>query len=244
MGKKQQKLVVPDPAVFYVSPGGTVKLGSLPRFSLVKDREARAEMIARAAPPQSCSPQILAVPGRGPMAPYRDVESYMTENGPRQRSTSSDYGLAARVAGPLEEIELASRGKRGSGPAFSAAHHVSANTYEALWHLVNGGQVKCSNLEGSGGGSGLSVTDEMLGSAQRLRWMDGAIGTGAVLSPEGWLAMPGRRTISAGLLVHWCLIRRKPLVGLLDAHGWARQSRYLKTLKLGLMASLDAIYGL
>ena len=246
MGKAVGKT---DQPVFYVSTAGTVGVGKLPWSSLADDRLARAKMLANAAPPADCGFAIPVAPARGPVAVHRPVIAYMTADGEVERQDYRPGAAAARVVGPLEEMELAAR-SRGNGVAFTPSHHATACEYEALWHKVNGGGVKCSNLEASGGGGGLSVTDEMLGSAQRLRWMDERIATlrdgsrRIVLAPVGWLAQPGRLSIDAPLLVHWSLIRRKPLARLLESRGWARQSRHLKTLKLGLIASLDAIYGL
>lgn len=233
---------VPERGVFYVTRLGSIRLGAFPLVGNERDRAAMRDLLAKASPPPICSTAIPVAPARGAMAVFRDVETVMTPNGPRQRLADIPTGAAARVASALDLIELAARG-RERGALFTPAQHAAAAEYEALFERVNSGRVKCSSLQaGAGGGAG-TVIDAIVDDIARLRAMDARIGRAPVLSPRDATAMPGRSSVRTNDLMRWAIVGRKPLSRLLLARGWACQSRYLKTLRTGLAGVLDAIYG-
>ncbi|WP_370301006.1 hypothetical protein [Pseudooceanicola sp.] len=219
------------------------------------EQERIRKMIDDARPPAGCSPNIPVSPARGAMQIFAPMESYLTDNGPRQRPAyDRDLGAAVRVASPLDLIELKASGRSANkGPVFDKAQHIAAGEYEALFERVNSGRVKCSSMDvGMGGGAG-SFMDTLINDIQRLRRMDSAIGaaffhegTGSVpvLAARGATAQPGRRSIWIATLVHSALIRHDPLKSILERHGWAVQTRYRKRLQMGLATALNAISGL
>ncbi|WP_439137493.1 hypothetical protein [Roseicyclus sp.] len=199
--------------------------------------------LAKAALPNGASDRIAPAPARGDVDAFRDRVTYLTDNGPRDRVEQSPYGAAVRLRSALDGIEA--RGRAASeGPIFTDRHHLAAAEYETLWLKVNGGRVKCSDLQGAGGGGGATgITDQIIHDIQRLRGMDARIGHCPVLLARGARAQAGRRSLFTDQLMFDVLIRHAPLSAVLSARQWSVQSRHLKTLKQALMALLDAIYG-
>lgn len=213
-----------------------------------------ARVIADATPPEGAGTGVHAAPARGAARVFREVQVVMTANGPRRRSTRPAEGDAIRCASALDLIEVRRRSRDADGPIFSPAEHMAAAEYEALFHRVMSGRVKCSSLDGgTGGGDAAGVMDAMIDSIRRLERMDARIAsqffdqrTGHlhVLRAEGPAAQAGRRSIFIQDLVHWALIRREPLTALLERRGWPKQTRYLQRLQKALAQALTAIYGL
>jgi len=224
------------------------------RSQLQAEGERIKRLMDGATPPEGCSTEIPVSPARGPARVFREVEVYMTANGPRRRSVRPKVGDAVRCASALDLIEVRSRSRKRPGPIFSPAEHMAAAEYEALVHKVQAGQVKCSSLDGgTGGGDAAGVMDAMIDSIQRLKRMDRRIvecfhdeklGHVHVLRAEGPAAQLGRRSIFIQDVVAWALIRREPLTALLARRGWPKQTRYLETLQKALSRALSAIYGL
>lgn len=198
--------------------------------------------LKRAALPGEISGQIIVAPARGTVETFRDRVTYFTENGPRDRIEQSPYGAAVRVQSALSAIEAKSRNRKNP-LVFTDRHHQAASEYEALFLRVNSGRVKCSDLQGSGGGGGMGVTDQIIHDIQRLRKMDQRIGRRPILLARGAQARAGRRTLFTDELMFDALIRQAPLGMTLQARQWPNQSRYIKTLQTAIMSLLDAIYG-
>lgn len=199
--------------------------------------------LAGAALPRETSGQIAPALARGEVETFRDRVTYFTENGPRDRIEQSPFGAAVRVRSALAGIEAKSRNRKDP-LIFTERQHHAAGEYEALYLRVNGGRVKCSNLQGSGGGGARGVADQVIHDIQRLRVMDSRIGHRPVMLARGAAAQAGRRTLHTDELMFDALIRHAPLRTTLEARGWPNQSRHLKTLQSALMVLLDTIYGL
>lgn len=199
--------------------------------------------LAKAALPREASGEIATAPARGDVDTWRDRVTYFTENGPRDRIEQSPFGAAIRVRSALSGIEAKSRNRKAP-LVFTDRQHHAASEYEALFLKVNGGRVKCSDLQGSGGGGATGVTDQIIHDIQRLRAMDQRIGHRPVLLARGAQAQAGQRTLFTDELMFDVLIRRNAMAATLEARRWPNQSRHLKTLQTALMALLDAIYGL
>jgi hypothetical protein len=177
------------------------------------------------------------------------VEVELTDSGPRARRQTRDGFHAARVVSPLEFMELQSR-RRLKGqyqPLFTNRQHVAASDYAALFERVNGGRVKCSNLEATGGGSdGGGFMDALVDDGQRLRRMHAAIGSGSALfnaSPSA-RSDQGRRRIGVLDVVDRFCVHRASAKDVLVAFGWSPQTRYRNAIRQALCVALDGLYGI
>ncbi|WP_444460064.1 hypothetical protein [Rhodobacter capsulatus] len=145
---------------------------------------AQACVMARAAAPQSCGPEIAAAPARGAALRFQPVamvpkgaEGFAAEPaGYRGRD-------AVRRADLFDKMDRAAQ-RRGQAAPFSPGQVLAGRSYAALAEFVSAGGVKCSSLEGriGGGAGGLDWIERHAQAAARLARMQARIGPGAALS--------------------------------------------------------------
>lgn len=209
-----------------------------------KDGPNVARVKARAAVPAAASPQIIPAPGAGPRVIHHQRESYMTENGPRDRAATMDGFHAVRGADVFDLMERNAQ-RRGGAGSLTEGQKAAGRTYQALVEWLDSTGIKPSalgNLSGTCGGPGGG--DHMLtviAHARQLRHMQAAIGDGIALSPvnhrahadRGRRAIPVRELVDRVCLVGW------PLNKVLAYYGWGRGRRAVAEVKAALAAALD-----
>lgn len=198
-----------------------------------------------------CSEEVRVTAAWGDVVAHQPRVFRVTPRGAVLVPEPMPAGRPARVLGGLEAVEarvsralrdVEARSRR-EGPLFEARHHVAALRYAELVEDVGRGRVKCSNLEASGGGGGLGVTDAMIARLQALRRMHGRLAECRGLAARGALAAPNRRSIPARDLLDAVVVDRVPLGDVLAAFGWPRESRHARRLHAALVEGLEAIYG-
>lgn len=191
--------------------------------------------------PDGLSEEVTTPEARGAVDVFEDREVRMTENGPRDSKATYRAGKPGRVRSALAEIEARSRAK---GPLFTPSQHAVAEAFEALSAKVHGGQVKCSDLEASGGGAGAqTVTQAMIDTIRDWRAMLAVTDGVVVLRPRGVAAQEGRRTIWARAMVTAVLEEGRGIGDVLDAHGWSPNTRNQRAVVACLGQCLDDMAG-
>ena len=216
------------------------------RAAFGAERKRMDDTLARATPPDRCGDAIPVAPARGAQEVFRPERAEIGAGGGIVFRHDGWMGRdAVRAASPLRVIEARSRRRGGDSVVFTNAQHVAAETYAALVQGAAAEGLRGTNLLGNGGGSGDDGgwMDRHIGVTQRLARMRNQIGLVAALVPEGRMAQPGRLTIRRIEVLDWVVVVDAPLDRLLQRRGWAPQTRYRRALLDGLIAALDAIYG-
>lgn len=238
-----------------------VMVGAAPT-RLDAERARVVEMLARAAPPVSCGPEMPVAPARGPMFTFQPREMVVTEAGGRRSVRTGYRGRdAAQVADVFHRMEAAARSRHARAakraqaegrdvpvfvPPFDPGQVEAARDYAALSERVACSGVKCSSLEAQSGGSGGNGSREeaMLADFQRLRALHRRIGSGLArevrrIRPEG----RKRRAIRVRTLVDLVCLGGVPLSAVLRRHGWAVDAGAVEGLRRSLAAALDRMRG-
>ncbi len=208
---------------------------------------AQACVMARAAAPQSCGPEIAAAPARGAALRFQPVamvpkgaEGFAAEPaGYRGRD-------AVRRADLFDKMDRAAQ-RRGQAAPFSPGQVLAGRSYAALAEFVSAGGVRCSSLEGrigGGGAGGLDWIERHAQAAAQLARMQARIGPGAALSvrrvrPSKRAEEGGARLIADRALVDGFCLQGQSLGDVLLAHGWAKSGQNIEALRKALAAALE-----
>lgn len=225
-----------------------------------EDAGAAAVMLAATAP-ATASIHIIASPARGPMRVAPQIETVMTEAGPRTRALTRDGFHPVALVDAFDLMEVQARRRDPKAPALFSVRQVEAGReYARLAERCAAEGVRCSSVEalGQGGGTGNgSWIDGVVARGRRLERMRAAIGRevalapgrrgrprkGSVLPPEP--PPPGvGRTITVRELVDAVCCEGVTLSGLLTARGWTAQAKQRDVLRAHLCGALNRLYGL
>lgn len=243
--------------VVIVSPSGVARLQ--------REAERIAAIKARVEVPVECGPEISIAPGRGPMIRFTPREIRQTDTGGFVSTRSGFDGRdAARVADVFDEMERAAikahqalqvrRRREGKDPQpyrplFTPGQISAGRDYAALVERVNASGVKCSSLEAinTGGCGGGDREEAVLRDFQRLRALHRRVGGG--LAKEVRRIRPSqnggraRSAIYVRRLVDLVCLGGLSLERVLALHGWAKDGRSIKALRLSLCSALDRMQG-
>ena len=151
------------------------------------ERARVVELLARAAPPDVCGPEMPVAPARGPMQRFTPREMAVTEAG-GFRSVRAGYAGrdAARVLDAFDVMEArgraaAARHKVAYVSPFTVGQVEAARDYAAVLERVASCGVKLSSLEGVGGGGDAGAREAaVFDDIARLRMLRRRIGGGLV----------------------------------------------------------------
>lgn len=256
----------PKRDVVYVDHYGCAAMGRWPTLVALAERAAAerarcADLLARAAPPGACGPEIPAAPARGPMLTFQPREVSLTEAGNWRTVPAGHAGrMGARVASPFElmtcaarkaharEVARAEREGRAPPewrPLFTLGQMAVAEDYAALAERCASAGMTCGTLEPGRGGAGAGCREEaILSDLRRLAVYHRRIGDG--LAREVRRFRPGgaaRRPIRVRALVDMVCLGGASLDAVLRAHGWAPDGRIRAALRRSLCAALDRMQG-
>ncbi|MBZ4023262.1 hypothetical protein CKO11_12415 [Rhodobacter sp. TJ_12] len=212
---------------------------------------SQAYVMARAAAPASCGPEIVAAPARGASMRFQP-EAMVPKGEADWRAEPVGYRGrdAVRRADLFDKMERAAL-RAGREVPFSPGQVSAGRSYAALVEFVSAGGVKLSSLEGriggAGGGGEVAWIERYCQASERLRRMRIAIGDGAALSVRrvrpSKRAKPGAtgsaRTISDRVLVDGVCVSGLSLGDVLLANGWAKSGQNIEAVRGALAAALE-----
>lgn len=220
-------------------------------------RKALDRILAGAAVPLECGPEIIPAPARGrilavvPVETRRDAEA--VAKAPDEASADECWtweacGHKGRMAvRALDQFEAMNKRARRAGlpDEFTPPQVEAARLYRAMIEKHSAGAVKCVSLEAQGGGGGGGFIDAYLDTGRMITAMSNAIGGGAALelrrvrpSDRG---NAGARIIRAKVLVDAVCLYDEPLSAILAAFGWSDSARNRDALKASLWAALGRL---
>lgn len=214
------------------------------------EAKATERLTARAAPPETCRPEIAPAPARGPIEAVPIRETYFTEHGSiRTRNAGEGGRTAARRRDVFDRMAHAAAIKakgKPHEPPFSKTQVETARAYAALWERHQCAGVKCSSLEAQSGGGGQgSYIDAVLRDGERLATMAEAIGRGYAIEPKrASRTSLQRRAIPVLHVVERVCCRDMALADVLTFYGWAPDGNNLTEVRHALRDALDRIYGM
>lgn len=237
-------------------PGTTVD-----DFARMPETERRAVMLAAAAPPAICGPDIPVAPARGAFATFQPRRlvpgSAGTAVADGFRGVGEDRPRSAlRRADVFDRmIEEARRRHDRHGdddgpfvPPLSPGQVQMGRTYRDLVEDHDGKGMKCASLEGArgGGGSG-SFIDTFVAQGIAIERIRARIGRGVAMqvrrirpSARGGAA---RGIILDRVLVDLVCLGDRTLTDVLAGHGWDKQTKHIAALRVALMDALDRMQG-
>ncbi|SOC11402.1 hypothetical protein SAMN05877809_105277 [Rhodobacter sp. JA431] len=212
---------------------------------------SQAYVMARAAAPASCGPEIVAAPARGASMRFQPEAMVPKGEADWQAEAVGFRGRdAVRRADLFDKMERAAL-RAGREVPFSPGQVSAGRAYAALVEFVSAGGVKLSSLEGrvgGGAGGGEAVWIERYSQASaKLRRLRAAIGDEAALSVRR--VRPSKRVeagsdglargISDRVLVDGVCVMGMSLGEVLVANGWAKSGQNIEAVRVALAAALE-----
>ncbi len=207
----------------------------------------------RAVPPVECGPEMVAAPARGPMrvvASRRMVGAMSVRDGFSRMEEADVFDRMERAARDawskaLSLLPEAEQARLRYVPPFSSGQVAMARRYRALVESHSAGGVKCSTLDGSGGGDGGGFMDAYLAEGDELRRLWRAIGPGVAMALRRLRpsARGSRISIKDRALVDAVCLAGRSISEVLRAHGWADKGEYRAAARVALAAALDRMQG-
>lgn len=250
--------------VIWVSSGGVARLDHPWPSNGRRDmgRFALDQVLANAAPPEACGPDIPTAPARGPMATFVPREMALSERGGlvsvktgHRGHGETQHRLAARTADAFDLMTRQANRARSARDAdrlvalFTPGQVSVGREYAALTERVSSAGVKCSSTEALGGGStGGDREAAIFRDIQSLRAMHVRIGDSLCkevrrIRPSA-NGGPSRKSIRDRTLVDMVCIGGMDIGQVLRRHGWCpTDASALKALRQSLCAALDRMNG-
>lgn len=225
----------------------------MPGGTTVPEAVRLLKMHLRAVPPVECGPEMPIAPARGAMrvvASRRMVGAMSVRDGFSRMEEADVFDRMERAARDawskaLSLLPEAEQARLRYVPPFSSGQVAMARRYRALVESHSAGGMKCSTLDGSGGGDGAGFMDAYLAEGDELLRLWRAIGPG--------VAMPLRRvrpsargsriSIKDRALVDAVCLAGRSISEVLRAHGWADKGEYRAAARVALAAALDRMQG-
>lgn len=225
-----------------------IGVGRLHRMKLAlrleAERAALARVRASGRAPESCGPEMPVAPGRGKVLAVRTV-SFVPKgrDGWRAVEGGFDGRDAGRKSDGFDAI-LAAAARAKAMPPLTPGQVAIGRRYRDLAERLEAGGVKCSDLDGRGGG-GDGFMDAYLADARELARMRARIGHGSALAVRRLRpsARGSRRGIADRVLVDMVCLEGASLSEVLRRHGWTKQTPQLKALLVALCGALDRMIG-
>lgn len=208
------------------------------------DRRAQ-ELLARAAVPEACGPEIPVAPARAGLV-VEDRWEMVPGSTERRRVAGHAGRKGARVGDAFDRMAEACA-RRKAGEPFTPGQVSAGRDYAALVERLSASGVRCSSLEavaqaGAGGGS---FIDAVVQDARRLASLRRRIGGGVAI--EVRRVRPSRRgtrrAIPDLVLVEMVCCGGLSLSQVLDRHAWSVSGDNLRAVRLALAAALDRMQG-
>lgn len=206
------------------------------------------QIMAAAAIPEACGPDIRPAPARGGFVLVQNVE-LLPVGTDKVEAVHRGYGgrSAIRRADAFDAMIAASLRRREPLP-LTLDQIAVGRRYHDLVELLSRDGVKLSNLQASGGGGdGTSWIDQRLQLSGELEALQRRIGTGAALAVRrvrpSDRGLPAARWISDRALVDAVCLQGMGIRAVLLAHGWSDRGGHKKTLGEALSEALDRMMG-
>lgn len=212
------------------------------------EAERYAAVLAQAAVPEACGPEIPAAPGRGKVEAFRPVEmvrgstvrfrdaGWMGRRALRCRDAFDEMAdQAARAGGKLE---LFTPGQIGAG-----------RDYAALVERVAAAGVKCSAVDSTGGGGGgTGWIEAVIRDVRRLEALQSRIGDGTALAVRrvrpSARGGPDRQNIRTRAIVELVCVGGLTVAEVLERHGWhPKTAKNRAAVIWALRQALDRMQG-
>lgn len=214
----------------------------------LEETDARARgILAAAAVPDACGPEIPLAPARGPLKTFRPIELVPGTVGVARDTGHWQRGEDSRRRG----ARIMDVFDRMTGPnALTPAQVQIGRDYRDLAERHEAGGMKCASLEAAGrgsGGQGGEFIDVFVAEGRRLEEMRDRIGAGVAMSVRR--IRPSKRGAAAkGLITDRDLVDRVcrgdlDLGQVLDAFGWSAYGASRAALRKALAAALDRMQG-
>lgn len=224
-------------------------LGACELRALQAEAEAmRIEAVrAAGAVPETCGPAIPVAPARGPVRVFTATALYPKGTEEFEMKPAGFRGRQTMAVADAFDVMAARARSNGKGDPFTPGQVAMGRHYAALVESHSAGGVKCSSIEGTGGGTGNGgdFMDAYLREGQELAAIRRKIGTGAamVVRRQRPSKRGSRRTITDRALVDLVCVGGKTLAEVLDAHGWAKKGEAVAALRIALADALDRMQG-
>lgn len=218
------------------------------RLQRIEDENNRISRVrSLGVVPGQCGSNIIDAPARGPVKLFRDF-SYdeQTDGSFKVVGKGFDGRLALRRGDVFDIMADQARRAKADEP-FAPAEVAMGRYYRDLFERHASAGIKCSSVEGVGGGSGGAggFMDAMLSDGRELDRLRGWIGSGSAMvvrrvrpSSRG-----SRVSIFDRRLVDMVCLEDKSISDVLKAHGWVRKGDTVKALRLGLCGVLNRMMG-
>ena len=214
--------------------------------------EARRIEAVRAAGrvPEGCGDAIPDAPARGPVQRFQPHVLL-----PDGKGGEKVVRLGYRDRHALRRLDvfdaMAAQARRAKAKLpLTVAQVEAGRTYALVAERVAASGLKLSSMEGGGGTGGGDVAEARLADADRLRRMQGRIGTGLAMelrrvrpSKRGESGKARRNVSDRQLVDAVCLGGMTPAAVLREA-GWTVDSHHRKLAMAALARVLDALYAL
>ena len=219
-----------------------------------RDRQAAeranlAAILARATPPASASPMIVAAPARGPSLVVPQFERVIVKGRPVQIATTTSGFHPIRAADVFDTMRLQASKRRGGGATLTREQEEVGRDYAALVERVASAGVRGSSLaptiRATGGGGG-GYSEAIMLDIAHLRAVQLLIGGGVALVAVNARAHADRARVGVKVryLVDQVCLGDWPLSRVLIRCGWSASSRNLAELRAVLASTLDRMGGL
>lgn len=215
-----------------------------------RDLLIRKLLAARAKVPLICDrDEVVSAPARGPVMTFYPRETVITEAG-NIRSQRAGRFAALKVQDAFDKADVQAARRKQPAP-FTPGQRDVGREYADLFTRCQSSGLKLSQLNGSGGGGGMSgVSEAVLADMQRLGWLQRRIGQGAALvvrrvrpSRRGGDGIKRARNITDADLVRLFCVDAETLSAVLVAHGWSDRNESKKALHRALCAALERMRG-
>lgn len=208
-------------------------------------RAALAAILARAAAPEICGPEIIPAPARGPcvVAPQVSLvpngkDGWVADNG-------GFAGRAAARAADVFDVMLAEARRADAAVPFTPGQVAMGRRYRDLVERHDAGGIKLSQMDGRPGGQGGDFMDAYLAEGREIEAIRRRVGAGSALvvrriRPS---ARGSRRSIPDRALVDMVCLGNRSLSEVLRVHGWAVKGETRNALREALGGALDRMIG-
>lgn len=203
------------------------------------------------AVPVECGPDIAPAVARGPVRAVHLQQVYTRGDGELDAMPAGHKGRATLLVADVFDRMQAQASKKKSRIPLTASQIETARTYARTVERHAAGAVRCSSIEGRGGGTGGGpdgFTDARLASSRRIDLWHRRIGDGQAMAVKRVrkMARPGkvqRITITARQLVDAVCIEDMEISKVLRRYGWPANGRNVHACCVALGAILDRMSG-